>query len=97
MTAVAIRRDGMFVCFADKFGVVWTLDLDGFDKNQVLVGKKASPILGHYCSIITSLVCHLSLIIFFCVFLSHLFVWIYWWINRYHQHWVMRKLIHSDV
>ena len=73
MSAVAISKDGMFVCFADKFGVVWALDLDGFVENQVLVDKKAAPVLAHYCSIITSLVCHLLLIIFF-LFLSCSFI-----------------------
>ncbi|RVX20460.1 tRNA (guanine-N(7)-)-methyltransferase non-catalytic subunit wdr4 [Vitis vinifera] len=56
VSAVAISKDGLFVCFADKFGVVWALNLDGFDENQVLVDKKAAPVLAHYCSIITSLV-----------------------------------------
>lgn len=55
VSAVAISKDGLFVCFADKFGVVWALNLDGFDENQVLVDKKAAPVLAHYCSIITSL------------------------------------------
>lgn len=55
VTSVAISNDGQFVCFADKFGVVWVVDLDGFHDNQPLVNKKAAPILAHYCSIITSL------------------------------------------
>ncbi|XP_059660481.1 uncharacterized protein LOC132306906 [Cornus florida] len=55
VSAVAISNDGLFVCFADKFGVVWVVDLDGFDENQALINKKAVPILSHYCSIITSL------------------------------------------
>ncbi|KAL7198762.1 hypothetical protein ACSBR2_021127 [Camellia fascicularis] len=55
VSAVAISNDGLFVCFADKFGVVWVVDLDGFHENQALAGKKAAPILAHYCSIITSL------------------------------------------
>ncbi|KAA8550843.1 hypothetical protein F0562_002527 [Nyssa sinensis] len=55
VSAVAISNDALFVCFADKFGVVWAVDLDGFHENQVLVNKKAVPILAHYCSIITSL------------------------------------------
>lgn len=57
MTAVAISNDGQFVCFADKFGVVWVVELDGFDENQALAHRKAAPVLAHYCSIITSLVC----------------------------------------
>lgn len=55
VSAVALSHDGLHVCFADKFGVVWVVDLDGFDGNQTLVNKKAAPLLAHYCSIITSL------------------------------------------
>lgn len=56
MTAVAISNDGQYVCFADKFGVVWVVDLHGLDESQASVNKKAAPLLAHYCSIITSLV-----------------------------------------
>lgn len=56
MSAVALSNDSLYVCFADKFGVIWVVDLDGFDGNQMLVNKKAAPLLAHYCSIITSLV-----------------------------------------
>ncbi|XP_050263596.1 uncharacterized protein LOC126707905 isoform X2 [Quercus robur] len=55
VSAVALSNDSLYVCFADKFGVVWVVDLDGFDGNQLLVNKKAAPLLAHYCSIITSL------------------------------------------
>ncbi|KAL7200715.1 hypothetical protein ACSBR1_032613 [Camellia fascicularis] len=56
VSAVAISNDGLFVCFADKFGVVWVVDLDGLLENQTSPSKKkAVPILAHYCSIITSL------------------------------------------
>ncbi|CAK9151096.1 unnamed protein product [Ilex paraguariensis] len=55
VSALAISNDGLFVCFADKFGVVWVVDLDGSHENQPLVNKKAVPLLAHYCSIITSL------------------------------------------
>ncbi|KAK7285321.1 hypothetical protein RJT34_20088 [Clitoria ternatea] len=50
VTAVAVSNDGGFVCFADKFGVVWVVDLD-----PPLHDKKPMPLLSHYCSIITSL------------------------------------------
>lgn len=50
VTAVAISHDGLFATFADKFGAVWVFKLNE-DKND----KKAVPLLGHYCSIITSL------------------------------------------
>ena len=53
--AVAISNDGSYVCFADKFGVVWVVDLTNYDDNQPLVDKKPTPLLSHYCSIITSL------------------------------------------
>jgi hypothetical protein len=56
VSAVALGNDGLYACFADKFGVVWVVDLDGFDGNEALVSKKAAPMLSHYCSIITSLV-----------------------------------------
>lgn len=58
MSAVAITNDGLYVCFADKFGVVWVVDVDGTD-GQAIVNKKAAPMLSHYCSIITRLVRHL--------------------------------------
>ncbi|KAL5712570.1 hypothetical protein ACHQM5_014731 [Ranunculus cassubicifolius] len=48
VSAVAISQDGLFVCYADKFGVVWVVSTDG--NSDV-----ASPIFAHYCSIITSL------------------------------------------
>ena len=49
VTAVAISHDDSYVCYADKFGVVWVVELDG-------IHKKGVPLLSHYCSIITSLV-----------------------------------------
>ncbi|CAL5438817.1 unnamed protein product [Camellia sinensis] len=56
VSAVAISNDGLFVCFADKFGVVWVVDLDGLHENQASPNKKkAVTILAHYYSIITSL------------------------------------------
>ncbi|MQL93726.1 hypothetical protein Taro_026366 [Colocasia esculenta] len=54
VSAVAISPDGLFVSFADKFGVVYILSLD--EKGaEASADKKAVPLLGHYCSIITSL------------------------------------------
>nr|XP_043621182.1 tRNA (guanine-N(7)-)-methyltransferase non-catalytic subunit wdr4 [Erigeron canadensis] len=55
VSAVAISDNGQFVCYADKFGVVWVVELDGLYENKSLVQKKGSPLLAHYCSIITSL------------------------------------------
>lgn len=56
MSAVAISNDDLHVCFADKFGVVWVVDLHGIDGSHESSSKKAVPLLAHYCSIITSLV-----------------------------------------
>ncbi|KAL3849878.1 hypothetical protein ACJIZ3_011760 [Penstemon smallii] len=57
VSALAISNDGMFVCFADKFGVVYVVDIGGdYDfENAAVAKKKAFPILSHYCSIITRL------------------------------------------
>ncbi|KAI3449660.1 hypothetical protein Pfo_006325 [Paulownia fortunei] len=56
VTSLAISSDGMFVCFADKFGVVYVVDTGDHDyENPAPVNKKAVPILSHYCSIITRL------------------------------------------
>ncbi|KAL2238852.1 tRNA (guanine-N(7)-)-methyltransferase non-catalytic subunit wdr4 [Sesamum indicum] len=56
VTSLAISGDGMFVCFADKFGVVYVVDIGDHNyENPAPVNKKAVPILSHYCSIITRL------------------------------------------
>ncbi|KAL2935812.1 hypothetical protein RDABS01_018930 [Bienertia sinuspersici] len=55
VSAVAISKDEQYVCFADKFGVVWIVDLVGLAENQPGSNKKAAELFGHYCSIITSL------------------------------------------
>ncbi|KAL6505145.1 hypothetical protein OROGR_024962 [Orobanche gracilis] len=56
VTSLAISRDEMFVCFADKFGVVYVTDIRDYDyENPIMISKKAVPILSHYCSIITRL------------------------------------------
>ncbi|KAG5391265.1 hypothetical protein IGI04_032806 [Brassica rapa subsp. trilocularis] len=55
VTAVAISSDDSYVCYADKFGVVWVVDLDGINEGKVLPSKKGVQLLCHYCSIITSL------------------------------------------
>ncbi|XP_026419276.1 tRNA (guanine-N(7)-)-methyltransferase non-catalytic subunit WDR4-like [Papaver somniferum] len=52
VTAVAISHDGFFVTFADKFGVVWVVGLDGICNET---NNKPASLFGHYCSIITSL------------------------------------------
>ncbi|KAL6005229.1 hypothetical protein ACLOJK_005791 [Asimina triloba] len=63
VTAVAISNDDLFLTFADKFGVVWTVKLNQEDgENRSLVDKKPAPLFAHYCSIITSLVCLMSCI-----------------------------------
>ncbi|EYU46561.1 hypothetical protein MIMGU_mgv1a008032mg [Erythranthe guttata] len=56
VTSLAISSDGKFLCFADKFGVVYVVDIgDHSCENQAPLSKKAVPILSHYCSIITRL------------------------------------------
>ncbi|XP_074583667.1 uncharacterized protein LOC141839747 [Curcuma longa] len=54
VSAVAISYSGHHVAFADKFGVVWLIEIDE-EKVQPLKFDKPVPILGHYCSIITRL------------------------------------------
>jgi tRNA (guanine-N(7)-)-methyltransferase subunit TRM82 len=56
VSAVAISSDGLYVTFADKFGVVWVVTLREHGGEQVSVDSKPLSILGHYCSIITSMV-----------------------------------------
>ncbi|MED6194796.1 hypothetical protein PIB30_031896 [Stylosanthes scabra] len=55
VSAVAISEDGCHVCFADKFGVVWVVDVPGSDGHVALGDRKPTPLLSHYCSIIPSL------------------------------------------
>lgn len=56
VTAVAISSDDSYVCYADKFGVVWVVELDGINEGKLLPAKKGASLLSHYCSIITRLV-----------------------------------------
>ncbi|KAH9617708.1 hypothetical protein KSS87_017214 [Heliosperma pusillum] len=55
VSAVAVSKDDEYVCFADKFGVVWIVDIIELAENQPIPSKKAVAMFGHYCSIITSL------------------------------------------
>ncbi|KAK8444156.1 hypothetical protein SEVIR_9G093300v4 [Setaria viridis] len=55
VSAVAISNDDLYVTFADKFGVVWLVTLGEDGTEQVSVDNKPVSILGHYCSIITSM------------------------------------------
>jgi tRNA (guanine-N(7)-)-methyltransferase subunit TRM82 len=55
VSAVAISSDGLYVTFADKFGSVWVVTLRERGGEQVSVDSKPVSILGHYCSIITSM------------------------------------------
>ncbi|XP_074316744.1 uncharacterized protein LOC141652998 [Silene latifolia] len=55
VSAVAVSKDEEYVCFADKFGVVWIVDIAELAENQPIPSKKAVAMFGHYCSIITSL------------------------------------------
>uniref|UniRef100_A0A0A9FSK2 tRNA (guanine-N(7)-)-methyltransferase non-catalytic subunit n=1 Tax=Arundo donax TaxID=35708 RepID=A0A0A9FSK2_ARUDO len=55
VSSVAISNDGLYVTFADKFGVIWLVTLGEHSGEQVSVDNKPVPIVGHYCSIITSM------------------------------------------
>ncbi|KAL8548283.1 hypothetical protein ACS0TY_007561 [Phlomoides rotata] len=56
VTSLAISGDEKFVSFADKFGVVYVVDIGDYNnENPAPVNKKGVPILSHYCSIITRL------------------------------------------
>ncbi|CAD6206620.1 unnamed protein product [Miscanthus lutarioriparius] len=55
VSAVAISINDLYVTFADKFGVVWLVTLWEDSAEQVSVDNKPVSILGHYCSIITSM------------------------------------------
>ena len=56
VSAVAISNDDLYVTFADKFVVVWLVILREDGAEQVSVHNKPVSILGHYCSIFTSMV-----------------------------------------
>lgn len=63
------------MCFADKFGVVYVVDIGDYDEdNRAAVQKKAVPILSHYCSIITRLVCQFVCDLFVSIYLYYLMV-----------------------
>uniref|UniRef100_A0ACD5X7I8 Uncharacterized protein n=1 Tax=Avena sativa TaxID=4498 RepID=A0ACD5X7I8_AVESA len=55
VSAVAFSNDGLYVTFADKFGVVWLVTVGGDAEGQVSADSKPVSIFGHYCSIITSM------------------------------------------
>jgi len=65
VSAVAISNDDLYVTFADKFGVVWLVTLGEDGTEQVSVDNKPVSILGHYCSIITSMVRTSSKILYY--------------------------------
>ncbi|KAL5210144.1 hypothetical protein ABZP36_005767 [Zizania latifolia] len=55
VSAVAISNDGLYVTFADKFGVIWLVTVGQSDGGQESTDNKPVSIFGHYCSIITSM------------------------------------------
>ncbi|KAM3278030.1 hypothetical protein ACQJBY_045734 [Aegilops geniculata] len=55
VSAVAISKDGLYVTFADKFGVIWLVTVGEHGGGQVSSDNKPVSIYGHYCSIITSM------------------------------------------
>ena len=52
MTAAVFTNDSTLVAFADKFGDVLTARVQPEEQQEVPV---AAPLLGHLCSIVTSL------------------------------------------
>ncbi|KAL9677526.1 hypothetical protein QQ045_005759 [Rhodiola kirilowii] len=60
VTTVAIRKDNLFVSYADIFGTVWVFGLGGSAESQAMKTKKPSALLAHYCSIITRLMGRLA-------------------------------------
>jgi tRNA (guanine-N(7)-)-methyltransferase subunit TRM82 len=56
VSAVAFSNDGLYVTFADKFGVIWLVTVGEDGEGQVPADSKPVSIFGHYCSIITSMV-----------------------------------------
>ena len=56
VSAVAISKDGLYVTFADKFGVIWLVTVGEHGGGQVSSDNKPVSLYGHYCSIITSMV-----------------------------------------
>ncbi|KAF7074626.1 hypothetical protein CFC21_079472 [Triticum aestivum] len=55
VSAVAISKDGLYVTFADKFGVIWLVTVGEHGGGQVSSDNKPVSLYGHYCSIITSM------------------------------------------
>lgn len=74
MTSLAVSGDDKFVSFADKFGVVYVVDIGHYDEDNLAPIKKGVPILSHYCSIITRLVCHFVFGLFVSLYVLHLMV-----------------------
>ncbi|KAM0929619.1 hypothetical protein ACQ4PT_001638 [Festuca glaucescens] len=55
VSAVAFSNDGLYVAFADKFGVIWLVTVGEDGEGQVSADSNPVSIFGHYCSIITSM------------------------------------------
>jgi hypothetical protein len=56
VSAVAFSNDGLYVTFADKFGVIWLVSVAEDGEGQVPADSKPVSVFGHYCSIIISMV-----------------------------------------
>ncbi|KAJ1293624.1 hypothetical protein BS78_01G083100 [Paspalum vaginatum] len=55
VSAVAFSNNDLYITYADKFGVIWLVNLEEDGSGHVSVDIKPVSILGHYCSIITSM------------------------------------------
>ncbi|WVZ60525.1 hypothetical protein U9M48_010535 [Paspalum notatum var. saurae] len=55
VSAVAFSNNDLYITYADKFGVIWLVNLGEDGAEHVSVDNKPVSILGHYCSIITSM------------------------------------------
>lgn len=55
VSAVAFSNNDLYVTYADKFGVVWLVTLGEDNTEHISIDNKPVSILGHYCSIITSM------------------------------------------
>eukprot|EP01018_Ginkgo_biloba_P022016 Gb_28259 [translate_table: standard] len=55
VSATSFSRDGRFLMFADKFGVVWIMTTLNADNGLNCKLNNAEPLLAHCCSIITGL------------------------------------------
>ena len=95
VSAVAISNDDLYVTFADKFGVVWLVTLWEDSAEQVSVDNKPVSILGHYCSIITSMV-WTRFKILYCLCYMYLYL-LYLFRSERAMYWQTHKVCYTSV